>query len=215
MWPVAKPLSMLLDWIFGKELNELFDKHELEALLEEHSHGTIDTDEQRIMIGAMKFSDKKAIDVITPVTVMFRLEAKTLLNDETIAQIMDEHYSRIPIYDKTRDNIIGILYAKDLVGYERSMNKTVEDMCRKTNLLFIPEDCGLDALLNHFVKSKTHMSFVFDQFHSLTGIVTLEDIVEEILKIEILDENDTVADLQHLAKNTNRISYEKDTTERI
>lgn len=197
MWPIAKPMSMVLDFIFGKELPELFDKQELEVLLGDHVGGNkIDSDENRIMLGAMKFSDKTAVDVITPIT---------------LNKIMDEHYSRIPIYKDNRDNIIGILYAKDLIVYEKSMRKTVEDLCRKTNLLFVEENHKLDSLLNHFVKNKTHMSFVFNKFHALIGIVTLEDIVEEILKIEILDENDTVADMQHYAQNHNKRTLTNET----
>ncbi|MEK6828802.1 MAG: hemolysin family protein [Nanoarchaeota archaeon] len=204
MYPIAKPLSMLLDWIFGKELSHRLNKRELESFLEDHVENSIDSDEKRIMVGAMKFSDKKAIDVITPSTILFAIESSKLLTEEVIDKIKDEHYSRIPIYNEEKENIIGILYAKDLLGYKTDSNKKVEDLCRKENILFIDEGYKLDSLLNHMIQTKVHMSFVFNEFGSLTGIVTLEDIIEEILKVEIMDENDTVADLQNLAKNTNR-----------
>lgn len=211
MWIPAKPMSMLLDLIFGKELNELFEKHELEALIEGHSE-KIDSDERRIMIGAMRFSDKTASKVITPVTALFRLESKTILNTTTIEQIISESYSRIPVYEGNRDNIIGILYGKDLIGKDQVFlnSLTAGQLCRKQNLLFINETHKLDSLLNHFLKTKTHMSFVFNEFHVLTGIVTLEDIIEEILNIEILDETDTVADLQHYAQHQERKNLYKE-----
>lgn len=204
MYPIAKPLSMLLDFVFGKELSHRLNKRELELLLEDHVENGIDSDEKRIMVGAMKFSDKKAIDVITPSPMLFALELNAILNDELIAKIKDEHYSRIPVYNVEKDHITGILYAKDLLGIDTSLNSTVYSICRKDNILCIQESHKLDSLLNHMIQTKVHMSFVFNDFGSLTGIVTLEDIIEEILTVEIMDENDTIADLQHLAKNSNK-----------
>jgi len=202
MYPIAKPLSMGLDFIFGKELIQRLNKRELELFLEDHVENGIDSDEKRIMVGAMKFSDKKAIDVITPVTVLFRLDSSLTLSRELIDKIKIEHYSRIPVYEGESDNIIGILYAKDLIGYN-DQDRTIGELCKRENLVFIQESFKLDSLLNHLIKSKVHMSFVYNEFNVLTGIVTLEDIIEEILTVEIMDESDTVADLQHQAKNSN------------
>lgn len=210
MYPIAKPLSILLDFVFGKELSQRFNKHELELLLEDHVENGIDSDEKRMMVGAMKFSDKKAIDVVTPSTILFSIEASVILTKEVVEKIKDEHYSRIPVYNEDKENIIGILYAKDLLGLDLSLNLKAEDLCRKENLLHIDEAYRLNSLLNHMIQIKVHMSFVFNKFGSLTGVVTLEDIIEEILKVEIMDENDTVADLQNLAKNTNKNVIIKD-----
>lgn len=210
MYPIAKPLSMLLDFVFGKELSQRFNKHELELLLEDHVENGIDSDEKRMMVGAMKFSDKKAIDVVTPSTILFAIEASTVLSSEVIEKIKDEHYSRIPVYNKEKENVLGILYAKDLLGLDVNLNLKAEDLCRKENLLRIEESHKLNSLLNHMIQTKVHISFVFNKFGSLTGVVTLEDIIEEILKVEIMDENDTVADLQNFAKNTNRNVIIKD-----
>jgi len=204
MYPVAKPLSMLLDFVFGKELSHRLNKRELELLLEDHVENGIDSDEKRIMVGAMKFSDKRAIDVIAPSPMLFELEANSVLNAELISKIKEEHYSRIPVYNVDKDHILGILYAKDLLGIDTSLKKTAHELCRKDNILCIQESYKLDSLLNHMIQTKVHMSFVFNEFGSLTGIVTLEDIIEEILTVEIMDENDTIADLQHLSKNSNK-----------
>lgn len=199
MWLIAKPMSMALDFFFGKEFPELFSKRELQAIIEDHDGNEIDSDERRIIIGAMRFSERKAIDVITPITVLYRIEASIILDTKVLASILHEHYSRIPVYEKDRDNIVGILYAKDLINYESIQGKSAGEMCRKDGLIFINEEVNLDSLLNYFIKHKVHMSFVFDKYDSLTGIVTLEDIIEEIIDKEILDESDTVADLQHAA----------------
>lgn len=204
LWPFMKPISMLLDKTLGKETKEHYDKEELNAIMEEHVGETINSDEHRIVSGAMDLSEKKAIDVITPVITLFRLESKTVLNSETLETIKSEHYSRIPIYKDTRDNIVGILFAKDLLNYDIKSNKTVYEMCRKEKIMSIAESMKLDALMKLLIKEKVHMAFVYDDFNSLSGVVTLEDIIETLLKIEIMDESDTVADLQHQAKSENR-----------
>lgn len=203
MFPVAKPLALLLDFVFGKEYAQRMSKREVELLLDDHVE-SIDSDEKRIMVGAMKFSDKAAAHVITPVTVLFRLDSSTVLNEEMLKKIRQENYSRIPVYEGERDHIIGILFAKDLIGLDKNSGKTAGEICRKDNLLFIHDDFKLDSLLNHMIQTKTHISFVFNEFNVLIGIVSLEDIVEEILKVEIMDESDTVADLQHQARNSNK-----------
>lgn len=202
-YPIAVPLAWGLNKLFGKEITERFHKKELEALIQEQD-SSIDSDEKRIMVGAMKFSDKKATDVITPSTILFSLEANTVLNIETISKIKDEHYSRIPIYKDEKNNIVGILFAKDLLGYDINSGVTVFEKCRKEKLLFIEESCKLDFLLNRMMTERVHISFVFNQFGLLVGIVSLEDIMEEIIKVEIMDESDTESDLQGFAKNSNR-----------
>ncbi len=208
MWPIAFPLSIALDKLFGKELTERFDKSELEIILDEHVETSIDSDEKRIMVGAMNFSDKVTMDVITPHNVLFSLDGSSVLDDALLEKIISEHYSRIPVYEESRDNIIGILFAKDLIGY-KNVNKTVKELCVLGGVICIGEDYALDSLLNIFIKSKKHMSFVYNQFNSLTGIVTLEDIVETILDVEILDERDTVSDMRHLAKSFNKVELTK------
>jgi metal transporter CNNM len=209
MWPIAKPVSILLDKIFGKELPDLFDKQELSMLLEEHVGESLDADENRILKGAMHFSDKTAYDVCTPITVVFRLEEEVELNQEVLELIKKEHYSRIPVYSKTRDNIVGILYAKDLISYNNQQKLKVKNVCRIDTLLFVDENIKLDILLNKLIDKKTHLAFVYDNYGVLKGLTSLEDIIEEILKTEILDEEDTVADLQHYAKQQHRKNLKK------
>lgn len=204
LWPLMKPISMVLDRALGEEKKEHYDKEELNAIMEEHVGETIDSDEQRIVAGVMGLSDKKAIDIITPVVTMFRLESKTVLTSEVLEKIKNEHYSRIPIYEDTRDNIVGILLVKDLLNFDVNSNKTAIGMCRKLKIMSIAETMKLDALMKLLLKEEVHMAFVYDDFHSLSGVVTLEDIFEELLKIEIIDESDTVADLQKQVKNQNR-----------
>ena len=129
------------------------------------------------------------------------LEKNELITKDLLHKIKDQAFSRIPIYDEMRDNIIGILYAKKLIGDEYSgKNVTVGDLCDREQIMSYRDDAKLDLVLNNLLKTKKHLSFVFDEFGTFNGIVTMEDIVEEIINVEILDESDDVADLQEHAK---------------
>lgn len=203
MWPIAMPMSMALDFIFGKEIREVYNKEELGIVLEEHVGESLSADEQKRMLAAMAFSGKVAFDVLTPSTVLISMEASTVLTQEVLEFIKGEYYSRIPIYKDELNNIIGVLIVKDLVGYSISSNQTVEDVCRKEKILRIEEDFSLSSLWKHMIKDKIHIAFVYNEFGSLTGVVALEDLMEEMLGEEIMDESDTVADLQSQARKTN------------
>lgn len=209
MYPIARPMSWVLDKTLGPEFPERYSKSELREVIADHDGGTIDTDESRIMMGALKYSEKTAHDVVTPANIMFHLDESVVITDSLLEKIRYEHYSRIPVCSGTRDKIVGILFAKDLLGFNTRDKKTVGEVCKKENLLCIRETMHLDTLMNHLLKNKTHMAFVYDTYGVLQGIVTLEDIVEEVLDIDIMDESDTVADLQKHAAKKSQINIQE------
>jgi metal transporter CNNM len=205
LFPVTWPIARALDKILGKEMPMVYSKKELIKLIEEHEDLTqseIDEDEERIIKGALSFSDKTVADIMTPRTEMFALPAKQKLNRRAMAAISRSGYSRIPVYEQTRDNIVGLLYVKDLIGggWEK---KTAGQAARK-NVLFVESDKKLDELLNNFKESKQHLFIVLDKFGSVIGLVTIEDILEEIIGIEIMDEYDRHEDLQKRAQERMR-----------
>ena len=134
---------------------------------------------------------------MTPRTVCHFLNEKKELNRKTIKQIKESGFSRIPVFRKNTDNIVGILYVKDLIGLNK--NEKIKNIYRK-KFLVIDRDEKIDNLLNIFAKSKIHIAVVKNQFGSIEGVVTLEDIIEEIFRIEIVDETDKIEDLQEEAK---------------
>ena len=200
-YPISKPISILIDKVFGQELPTKWDKKEIAEIIKDHEEGIIDSDESRIIIGALNFSDKRVKDVLTPSTEVFMIEKSEVITKELLHTIKDQAFSRIPIYDEMRDNVIGILYAKKLIGDEYSgKNITAGELCDREQIMSYRDDAKLDMVLNNLLKTKRHLSFVFNEFGTFNGIVTMEDIVEEIINVEILDESDDVADLQKQAK---------------
>lgn len=203
LYPVAKPLSLILDYILGEELPSILTKQELQEIIKDHEDSpdsSLDADEERIILGAMSFSEKKAEDIMTPKTVVYYLRDDVLIDGNLLKDIKQKGFSRIPVYSTQPDDMIGILYTKDLIGYDDSNPIKVKDFLTKRDMLSVDLTTRLDNLLNLLISKRLHIAFVYNEFGVFNGIVTLEDVIEEILKVEIVDEADKFDDMQKLAK---------------
>ncbi len=153
---------------------ELTDKEEL-------------SDENNILEGIIRFGGETAKEVMTPRLDIVDLDIHASFK-EVMKCIIDNAYSRIPVYDDTRDNIKGILYIKDLLPYiSKGDNFKWQSLLRPA--YFVPETKMIDDLLRDFQTNKIHIAVVVDEFGGTSGIVTMEDIIEEIVG-EIHDEYD-------------------------
>jgi len=201
LYPICLPLSWILDRMLGEEMPDIYSKKELMKIVEQHEDlkdSTIDADEERIIRGALSYSDETAIDVMTPRTMLYALAGELKINNSLLKKIKESGFTRIPIYDEVIDDIIGVLYVKDLLGVKKGTR--LNKICHHESLMIIKGDIKLDALLNKFIRHKEHIALVKDEFGGTAGIVTLEDIVEEVLRVEIVDETDRVANLQKEAR---------------
>lgn len=199
--PVCWPLAWALDKTLGEEMPNVYSKKELMKIVEEHegsSKSEVDSDEERIIKGALSFSDKKVEKIMTPRTVVFALKVSDTLDQKLINKIKEEAFTRIPVYRGTIDNVEGVLYMKDLINIK--VGTKISDIYKKENMLSVKNDVNLDILFNKFINSKNHIAFVKDEYGGLEGVVTLEDVIEEIIKQEIVDETDEIADMQKKAR---------------
>jgi metal transporter CNNM len=202
-YPVSAPLSWLLTKLLGSERPIIWKKKEIKEIIKEHEDSpasSIDKEEERILLGALSFSDKTAKQVMTPRTVVYSLPAHAVIDNTVCQEIKKMGFTRIPVYNKDVDNVIGLLYVKELIGLDFQKGIHVGELCDKNKKLFIQDTTKLDILLNRFIQDKIHMAIVFDEFGNFIGIVTLEDIIEEILNAEIVDEADNTTDMQKLAR---------------
>ena len=216
LYPITKPISILLDKLLGLERITILSKQELGEIIkkqEDEPNSPIDEDEERIILGALSFSEKKAIDILTPTTVSYYLNENTGINQTLLEEIKTRGFSRIPIYHNTPDNMVGILYVKDLINIDPHKGIIAGDIARKNKLFKVDESTKLDLLFNELIKRRTHLTLIFDEFGAFSGIVTLEDIVEEILSVEIVDEQDEITDLQKHAKDKQDIKNREKTVE--
>ena len=206
-FPLSFPISLILDKVLGQEMGTVYDKKKLMELLRvTDEQNDIGGDERGIVMGALTYTNKTVRDVMTKLEDVYMLPTDALLDYETICEIRDQGYSRIPVYgDNDRQNIVHILFAKDLMFVDPDDNTNVVTVCEfYPNIVnHVFDDCKLNTLFNDFKSGeKGHMAFVQvindtgdgDPFYETIGLVTLEDIIEEIIQQEITDEDDVIID---------------------
>jgi len=201
MFPIAWPISIALDKALGDEMPSIYSKKELIEIVKEHRvavESAVDADEEKIIEGALSYSNKTAEQVMTPRTVVYALEIDSVLDKKLLEEIKEEGFTRIPVFKETIDDVVGLLYVKDLINIKLGIK--VKNLYKKDSALIVSEHEKLDDLLNKFIKSKMHLAFVKNEYNGTEGVVTLEDIIEEIIKREIVDETDKTADLQKEAR---------------
>jgi CBS domain containing-hemolysin-like protein len=190
LYPFVKGVYLLTQGLFlaGAQAREMVLKAgQLKAIAKaEGEGGGIGSDEREMINGIFEMRDTLAREVMVPRIDMVCAEATTTVA-EAMKVISEGGHSRIPVYNKTVDNIIGILHARDLMGVIAGgdVASPISGMLR--NAYFIPESMKVDSLLKDLRKRKTHMAVVVDEFGGVVGLVTLEDVLEEIVG-EIYDE---------------------------
>lgn len=163
------------------------DQNELEQAVALTKAETGSEDEQRILEGIVRFGKTEASEIMTPRVEVEDIDAADNFK-EVLNKIIEVGYSRIPIFDQSPDNIIGILYIKDLLHHlEQPIDFNWQQVLRKP--YFVPENKKINDLLQEFRNMKMHMAVVVDEYGGASGIVTLEDILEEIVG-DITDEFD-------------------------
>lgn len=187
-WPIENILlksGMLAEKIIQKE-NHVLSVDDLEQALELTDKNDI-KDEQNMLKGIIRFGDETAKEVMTSRQNIIDLDIRSNYAD-VLKCIEDNNYSRIPVYQDNTDNIRGILYIKDLLPHlTKNSNFRWQSLIRPP--YFVPETKKIDDLLREFQENKVHIAIVVDEFGGTSGIVTLEDILEEIVG-EINDEYD-------------------------
>jgi magnesium and cobalt transporter len=181
-------------------------KDELIETLAEAEDNDIINAESRVMLeGVIRIADMTAGDVMVAAPRMDVLDIDAPF-DELLHLVIDTAHSRFPVYDGERENIIGILLAKDLLKLQRAPELNIRALLRPAT--FVPESKGLNDLLREFRGNRNHLAIVIDEFGRVAGLITIEDVLEEIVG-EIEDEFDVVeddGDIFALADGTWRVS---------
>ena len=186
--PFSLPLISLTKWIEKKlgSRNSNFSVATLSQALELTSEGATTKDEQKILEGIVNFGNTETVQIMKPRIDVFALSDKETY-EVVLDKILKNGYSRNPVYKENIDNIIGVLYAKDLLAHLDKTTFKWQDLIRAP--FFVPENKKLDDLLDDFRAKKNHIAIVVDEYGGTSGLVTLEDVIEEIVG-DINDEFD-------------------------
>lgn len=193
-YPIAKPLQLLLDNLFGHQGPHLQSRRELGLLIAEHAmaaESELDNDEVEIMRGALQLSEKRVRDIMTDLRKVYWLAPGTHLTASKIDEIKERGWSRIPVLSKQRTACYGVLLMKDLVDIDFDNEKyTIEDLPLYPTQI-VGSMTALDTLFRKFINGGSHL-FPVERDDEIVGIVTIEDLLEEIVGHEIEDETDRV-----------------------
>lgn len=219
LW-IAVPLHFLIKlmrpliWLC-QVVTRLIPKQDKEALvsIEEieqvavlgRRSGEIDPQQEKVIANILKLQDKTVRQVMTPRTVVFSLSAH-----QTIAEALEmkqqwSRHSRVPVFDKTQDDVVGVVLSRNVL-----LSLTDGDKYRKLGdfmqpVHFVPEAAPLNKILMEFFEQRIHLFVVVDEYGSVTGVISLEDIIEEIVGREIIDESDKAGNLREYARHQKKL----------
>lgn len=209
--PVSWPIAKLLDWILGEDHGTLYKKSGLKTLVTLHkSLGEIserlNQDEVTIITAVLDLKDKPVAEVMTPISDVYTLAEDHILDEKTMDDILSSGYSRIPIYRAGNElDFVGMLLVKTLITYDPEDRIPVREVPLGAIVETRPETSCLD-IINFFQEGKSHMVLVSEfpgSDHGAMGVVTLEDVIEELIGEEIVDESDVYVDVHKAIRRLN------------
>lgn len=194
LFPVIRLFSSIAN-LFSKDselkggnVNHLFSREDIESLVKEsHEAGAVNKSESRIISKVFELGDQRVYEPMRPRTDIVGVEINTA-KEEVIECFIDSGYSKLPVYEENLDNIKGVIFAYDLFTDPEDIHNIIRDV------IFVPETKRSIDMLNEFLEKKVSIAIVIDEFGGTAGLVTLEDIMEELFG-EIEDEFDTEEDI--------------------
>ncbi len=200
LYPLIKISEWLTRLIARKKVVHVFSREEFIAMASiGEQTGTIDSEESRIIRNLFRFESLKVADIMTPRTVISALK-----QDMTVAEAMDAvartPFSRLPIFENSLDDVTGFVLKDDLLLCKARDQDDVKLETMKREILTVDEKMSLSGLLEFLLDKRQHIAMVVGDYGGTEGLVTLEDVVETLLGMEIVDEMDRVEDMQALAR---------------
>lgn len=205
LYPITKPISLALDAMLGGEIPTAFSKRELRLFLAEQKklkRSEIDNDDYEILRNSLYFSELTVRSIMTPLKNCFFIERETILDNKAFSKIHSSGHSRIPIYEKRKQKVVGILFAKDLITKTPGVRA---DTIMRKHVRSIKASHHLDDVLHMFQRWRNHLCIVRDSNKKVVGIVTLEDVLEEIIG-EVVDEHDRYVDMREPTEEINGLA---------
>lgn len=201
-----KPIAKVSAWVIAKitrnrEKKSSLSNDEIILLAEKgEKDGLISTQERDLIANSLSLADIMVSEIMTPRTVLMALEA-----DMRVGEVFEKHpnlnFSRIPVFSDTIDNIVGTVRRRDILTSiaNDKYSEKISDLMKPP--IFVPENGSALAVMRQLIKKHRQMGIVVDEFGSLTGVITLEDIFEHLLGSEIFEPDDIAVDMRELARD--------------
>ena len=202
LYPFIFISELITKWLTGGHSHHAFSRDEFAAMADiGHEGGHLDDKESRILKNLFRFPELCAEDIMTPSTVVFALQ-EDMTAHEVLQKYEKIHFSRIPIYGENRDNTTGFVLKNELLIDDiRNDGKTKLKDFKKRELRGVLDDMRLSTVLEKLLDNREHILVVVDEYGGMEGVVTLEDVVETLIGIEIVDEADSDVDMRKLARD--------------
>lgn len=210
--PIIKLLigiTQIISKIFGIKLsneNMMITEEEIKSYISVgSSEGVIEEEEKQMIHSIIEFGDTTAKEVMTPRTSLFMLDGEQTI-DEIWDDLIESGYSRIPVYGEDLDDIIGVLYIKDIISYVKEGKTDIQIKTILREGYFVPDTKSIVEILDEFRSTQVHMAIILDEYGGTVGLVTIEDLIEEIIG-EIKDEYDLneEAEIQKVDENSYKV----------
>ncbi|MCL6296349.1 CNNM domain-containing protein [Jejuia spongiicola] len=193
-------LQLTTKLIGGKGHGSVLNREDFHAMADmAHEEGVFQESESKVIKNLLTFKDVMAKDIMTPRTVM-KTENETTTVEDFFNKNLNLRFSRVPIYIDTEDNIKGLVL-KDDVFKEMALNNGAKKLSElKRDIIIVNRNMAIPKLFEQLVETRNHMALVVDEYGTVSGLVTMEDVIETLLGLEIMDESDNVSDLQVQAR---------------
>ena len=217
---IAIPLNGLvkimgpLIWLC-QAVTHLIPKQEKDALVSiEEIHavavlgrkaGEIEPQQEKVIANILRLQDKTVHEVMTPQTVVFSLSEHLTIAEALEMKDQWSRHSRVPVYDENQDDVVGIVLSRSIMLSlsEGLKDQKLSDLTQPVH--FVPEAAPLNKIMMEFFEQRVHLFVVVDEYGIVTGVISLEDIIEEIVGREIIDESDTAGDLREYARHRRKL----------
>jgi CBS domain containing-hemolysin-like protein len=200
-----KPLiflaQLITKFIPGGQAAHQFSTEELRTIATlSRKSGVIQADQEAVIANILQLGQITARDVMTPRTVTFSVPASLTIKEAAHMEDRWRMHSRVPVYDTEPDNVVGLMLSQDvlLAAAEQHFDITLAQLMRPVH--FVPETAPADRIFLEFFEKHQHLFVVVDEYGSVTGVISMEDILEEIIGREIVDESDTARNMRELAR---------------
>jgi len=200
IYPFVILAKGITGWLSKDKNQPTLSREEFSAMAEKGAEeGVFEESESNIFMNLIRFKSLKVIDIMTPRVVVLKFSEDQTIN-EVMKSLNELRFSRIPVYGKSDEDITGYVLKNDLFLHlsENKGDKKLKEL--KREILIVPENISLQALFERLLEKQEHIAVAVDEYGGLSGVVTMEDVVETLIGMEIVDEIDAIEDMQKLAR---------------